>query len=447
MYDMSRRSFNAFSAQMNTAGQNIANANTPGYARRRITLEPTGPMTQGVLMRRNGAGVSGGVSVQSFERMRDGLLAAQSWEAQAGLGGADEEARLLGAVEGVFGVGSGASLNDVMDGFWTAWGDLANDPTDPTVRSSLLARSESVASTLNELDADLERLGTQTQSVLRDGVADANGLLEELAGLNVAVRSARAAGSPDLAAEDRRDAAVAELAAFAPVRVADETDGYHITVGGMTVLQGDEPQLFRYQEPTGTEDAAVLFGNTDVAVPASSDGKLGAWVRTINETIPGTRAQLDGFAASLVTSVNAEHNAGFGLDGSTGLDFFDPAGLGAGSIRLSADVADPDAIAAAGAADAPGDSDAANGIAALREGFDTEATSILTGVGSRLQQARTAVGAHGAVADHLAAMERAVSGVNMDEEMTKLIEAQQAFAASARVLNTVEEMVDTLFSI
>ena len=125
LYELSRRSFSVFTAQMNTAGQNIANVNTPGYARRRLTLEPTGPMSGGVLMRRGPNGAVGGVSIQSFERMRDGLLSAASWEAQAALGGADEEARLLGALEGVFGVGSGGSLTDVMDGFWNAWSDVA----------------------------------------------------------------------------------------------------------------------------------------------------------------------------------------------------------------------------------------------------------------------------------------------------------------------------------
>ena len=42
---------------------------------------------------------------------------------------------------------------------------------------------------------------------------------------------------------------------------------------------------------------------------------------------------------------------------------------------------------------------------------------------------------------------QAVSGVSMDEEMTKLLEAQHAFAASARVLNTAEEMMQTILAL
>jgi flagellar hook-associated protein 1 FlgK len=448
LYEMSRRSFTVFSAQMNTAGQNIANVNTPGYARRRLALEPADPMTSGLLMRRTANGAVGGVSIESFERMHDSLLSAASWEAKAGLGGADEETRLLGALEGVFGVGSGASLTDVMDGFWNAWSDVANNPTDTASRNALLHQAGTVASTLNGLDANINRLAEQTQSALAGSVDEANALLTEIAGLNDTVRAARAAGSPDLAAEDRRDAAVAELAAFAPVKVSDEPDGFHITVSGMSVLQGDEPTLFQYEGPPDTATPAVRFGSTDVTLPASADGTLGAQVRTLTETIPDTIAALDGFAQSLVEGVNGQHAGGFGLDGSTGLSFFDAGRLEAGSIRLSGDVLDnPGAIAAAGAADAPGDSDTANAIAGLREGFDTDAAAILSDVGAKLRSARTQAGAQAAVADHLAAMEQAVSGVSMDEEMTKLLEAQHAFAASARVLNTAEEMMQTILAL
>jgi flagellar hook-associated protein 1 FlgK len=455
LYEMSRRSFTVFSAQMNTAGQNIANVNTPGYARRRLQLEPADPMTTGILMRRGANGAIGGVSIESFERMHDSLLASASWEAQAGLGGADEEARLLGALEGVFGVGSGASLTDVMDGFWNAWSDVANNPTDVGTRNALISQTETVTATLNGLDENINRLATQTESALAGGVKQANGLLEELAELNATVRSARASGSPDLAAEDRRDAAVAELAAFAPVKVSDDPDGYHITVSGMSVLQGDEPTLFRYEPPTGTNPAAVRFGSTDVTVPSSADGTLGAQVRTLNETLPDTVAALDSFAAKLVTDVNTQHATGFGLDGVDARNFFDPAELEAGSIRISDIVrGDPSVIAAAGPDAAapgvfpgPGDSNGANAIAGMREGFDTDSAAILSDVGAKLRGARTAAGAHAAVADHLAAMEQAVSGVSMDEEMTKLLEAQHAFAASARVLNTAEEMMQTILAL
>ena len=446
LYEMSRRSFSVFSAQMNVAGQNIANANTPGYARRRLKLGTEGPGRNGLLMPNSG-GVGSGVTAQRLERMRDGLLATAANDARTGLGGADEETRLLATLEGSFGVGSGASLQDAMNGFWNGWSDLANNPTDGGVRTTLLGQAGTLAATLRRLDGGITRLAGETQTALGEGVGQVNGLLDEIASLNVSIRASRAAGSPDLAAEDRRDAAVAELSAFAPVRVSDGADGYTVTIGGMAAVQGDQALGLTLDVPPDVAAPGVRFEGTDVAFSPSSGGSLGAQLTTLRKTLPDTRAALDGLAASLVADVNAAHSVGYGLDGSTGLTFFDPAGVTAGSIRLSDDVSDPASIASSGAPDAPGDSSVASALAALREGFDAQAIDITAGIGGKLRAARSAAGAQAAIVDHLAAMEAGVSGVSIDEEMTNLIEAQHAFAAAARVLTTADEMMDTLLAL
>ncbi len=444
LYRLSRRSFGVFSAQMNVAGQNVANAGTPGYSRRRLMVAPVGPPRGGVQMRPAFA-VGGGVSAQSLERVRDGLLASASGDARTGLGGADEETRLLSALEGTFGVGSGASLQDVMGGFWNAWSDLANNPTDTGVRTTLLSQAETVADTVGDLDANLARLAGETQTALGQSVGEVNGLLDEIAALNTQISAASAAGSPDLAAEDRRDAAVAELAAFVPVEVSSDGNGYTVTIDGMVAVQGDEARGLTLDTPTGGP-AAVRFEGTTVAF-ASSEGQVGAQLRTLNDTIPATRAALDEFAAALVTQVNDAHAAGFGLDGSTGLNFFDPAGLTAGSVRLSDDLDDPAKIAASGALGEPGNSDVALALAGLRTGFDEQVVDLVSGVGAKLRAAKTAANGHFAVVSHLDAMQRGVSGVSLDEEMTNLLEAQHAYAAAARLLTTADEMMQTILAL
>jgi len=446
LYEMSRRSFGVFTAQMNVAGQNIANANTPGYTRRRLVLGTEGPGRGGILMQAQG-GVGAGVSAERLERMRDGLLATAANDARTGLGAADEEARLLATLEGAFGVGSGASLQDVMAGFWNAWSDVANNPTDTGARTTLLSQTESLTAAFHRLDDGITQLASDTQTALGDGVGQVNSLLSEIADLNVSIRDARSAGSPDLAAEDRRDAAVAELSAFAPVRVSDDADGYTVSIAGMAAVQGDQALGLSLDVPPDVAVAEVRFEGTDVTFPATAGGSLGAQLTTLRETLPETRAALDALTAGLVADVNAAHNAGYGLDGSTSLDFFDPAGLTAGSIRLSDDIGDPASIAASGAPDAPGDSSVATALAALREGFDEQAIDLTTGIGGKLRAARTAAGAQAAVVDHLAAMEAGVSGVSIDEEMTHLIEAQHAFAAAARVLTTADEMMETILAL
>ncbi|MEM1042290.1 MAG: flagellar hook-associated protein FlgK [Bacteroidota bacterium] len=445
LYRLGQHSFGVFSAQMNIAGQNIANAATPGYSRRRLTLATIGPPGRGPQFGSSFPTVGVGVSAERLERMRDGLLVSAADDARTRFGGADEEARLLGAVEGLFGVGSGASLQDTMGDFWNAWSDLAGNPTDTGVRTSLLSQAETVAGTLNDLDSNLNRLAGETQTALGESVGEVNGLLDEIAALNTQIRAAQAAGSPDLAAEDRRDAAVAALSAYVPVSVSEESDGYAVTIDGMIAVQGDQALGLTLDTAPG-EPASVRFEGTTVAFSAS-DGKVGAQLRTLNETIPGTRDALNSFTEALVTEVNAKHAAGFGLDGSTGLNFFDPAGLTAGSIQLSSDLDDPAKIAASGVLGELGNSDVALALAKLREGFDQQVVDLVSGVGTQLRAAQTAANGHASVVSHLDAMARGVSGVSIDEEMTYLLEAQQAFAAAARIINTAEEMMDTLLAL
>ncbi len=445
LYAMSRRSFSVYTAQMSVAGQNIANAGTPGYSRRRLALSPLGPPRSGIQMRGAQPSIGGGVSATHLSRMRDGLLDSAASDARTGLGGSAEETRLLGAMEGLFGVGSGGSLQDTMGGFWDAWGDLANNPTDLGVRSTLLGQAETAAAALNDLDDNLTRLAAETETGLSDSIDQVNGLLDEIASLNTQIQTAQAAGSPDLAAEDRRDAAVAELSAFVPVDVTPGDDGYTVTISGMAAVQGDQASGLTLDRD-GDGPPSVRFEGTEVGF-TSPDGAIGAQLRTLNETIPETRGALDAFAARLVTDVNAAHAAGYGLDGSTGLSFFDPDGLTAGSIRLSDDMGDPAAIAAASDPEAPGDSGVALLMGGLREGFDDELIGIVSGVGSKLSAARTAAKGHAAVANHLDALARGVSGVSIDEEMTHLIEAQRAFEAAARVLNTADEMMQTILAL
>ncbi len=77
----------------------------------------------------------------------------------------------------------------------------------------------------------------------------------------------------------------------------------------------------------------------------------------------------------------------------------------------------------------------------------TYVIDLVTGIGSQVESALTQLSGQAMVVDNLDAMEQGVSGVSVDEEMTHLIELQQAYAASARVLNTAQEMMDTLLNL
>src|SRR5690606_10799198 len=135
-------------------------------------------------------------------------------------------------------------------------------------------------------------------------------------------------------------------------------------------------------------------------------------------------------------------------------NFFDPAGVTAATIALSADVASVPAHIAAGAPVLPGpsapgplDGDQARAIAALADaatGPDSAYRAMLSGLAVETSGAIHRADVEGLVADAARAQADSVSGVSIDEEMANLMVAQRAFAASARVMTAIDEMLGFL---
>lgn len=464
LLEISRRSFQTYDAGLNTVAQNVANAETEGYHRRRINLASSSTEAPGVLMGPPGkAERMTGVSIESYERVRDRLFATSAREARTGMGAAEEESRILGGVESTFAVGSDGSLSNVLNDFWNAWSDVADNPTDAGAREALLGRAQTLTTTFNRINRDMEQLRSETKQVLSGGISTVNSTLERIGELNAQIQKARSAGSPNLTAEDERDQLVDKLAEFAPVQVQeDDATGYTVTMHGLTVVQGSDAQALELKTTSRTpppnfpsETTEIQLKGTNVTFPTltSDDGKLGAWTRTLNKTLPGVRNDLDALVNDIVTKVNTQHTAGYDLNGNPGGDFFDASSTTASTMKLDAAMTDPALIAAAaedpanpGTSDGPGNGDQALAIFDERGPIEDEAIRIASDLGSQVEEANKRASAQSAALAQVESMAQGVSGVSLDEEMTKMIEYQQGFAASARVLRTAQSMMDTLLA-
>ena len=460
LIELTRRSFEATTAAINVVGQNIANERTEGYKRRRVELRSTSTNSPGVYIT-SPLGVShgSGVTLNSIERIQDSLLASSAWEARSGLGAADEEARLLSAIENLFPSNSAGSLNNVLSEFWGAWNELSTDPSDLGIRQTLLNRTGTLTDTLNRISDDLDLLRTQTTPDLEAAVEEFNTIIARIAELNSHIQAQRANNTPDFAAEDERDLLISDLSELAPIQVQQDEGGiYNVFVRGMTVVQGREVNTLELN--TGVIPPTLNYENTTVAyaAPAGDDGRIGALLRTLNTTIPDIEQQLDTLAETIVTRINALHNTGYGLDGNTGRDFFDATGTTAGTISLSTDVSDVRFIAASDNPDATASEDNDIALAILNErtadqgtldnsSIEDYAISIASGVGSKLETVTGQFEGHAAVVTYLDSLERGVSGVSINEELSRLIQYQQTFSASARVLSTAQIMLDTILAL
>lgn len=430
---------------MDVTGHNVANAQTAGYSRQQVTLSAATPLWSawGTIGR--------GVEVADVSRVRDTFLDGSYRRESGSLGLSTTLESLLSQVEGALAepsdTGVAANLDDLFEGF----ADLANDPANSSVRDTVRQAAARLTQQLRRLDARIEQARSDAVEQLRSGADEVNTLAGRIADLNAQILAASGGGrsAPDL--EDQRDLLVDQLSGKIGVRVVTHDDGTIGVLSGDTLLvDGGAAQQLVVTASGGGYGLGLAGGGT--VDPQS--GSLKALVDLNSTTLPGMSAELDRFTAALVAEVNAVHRTGTTLGGATGTDFFDAAGLTAGSISLAAGIlASTDAIAASASGEA-GDGAVAlrlSGLGGLgvgslggrtlREFYTQFASSVGTGVANATSDAEAAQ----TLVDNSDAQRSAVSGVSLDEEMVTLVAQQQAYGAAARLITIADEMMDQLF--
>ncbi|MDH3443200.1 MAG: hypothetical protein OEN50_04690, partial [Deltaproteobacteria bacterium] len=214
-------------------------------------------------------------------------------------------------------------------------------------------------------------------------------------------------------------------------------------------INGSGLRLVTYHSPEGMTFDATAF---------LKGGKIGGVIDMRDNRVPGIIDRLDQIAFTVVNEVNAQHALGFDLSGNAGGDFFNAIPTVAGAaqlVRVNPSVAaDPRLIAAASAATtAPGDN--RNALALVNLSNTTHAVlggltlqesflALAGDVGTQVESAQTGLQFLQSLLAQTQARRESASGVNMDEEMTKLILFQRAFEASSLLVRTADELLATV---
>jgi flagellar hook-associated protein 1 FlgK len=449
-------------AAMNVAGHNIANAETTGYTRQRVQLTPTTPESSALGM------FGTGVAVTTVLRLRDALLDQQVRQQAAPAAGFSTRSTLLGTIEGVFGEPSPNGLASSLDAFWNSWSDLASDPSNRTAKIVVQQSGAAVAATFNRYATQLADLDTSTRAGIAGTIGTVNRLASQIAAVNAEILPAEAGGNTANDLRDARDRLIDTLSQLIPVRVVERANGSNqVMIGGMPLVDGSSAKSLTLG--SGVPLTVTLTGDADAL--RSLGGTLGATLDVVNTDLASARAALDALASSLIGEVNALHAAGWsppsGGAGNwnpaapptgSGILFFDatPANATARNIRLSATVAASAAAVAAGSMlNAAGDNSVALGLAALRD-FAATAPGASFGAGYRSLVALVASGkaaaadsadVYNTLAQQATERRQAAGGVSIDEELVSLMSHQQAYAAAAKIVQAVDEMMQTLLDL
>jgi flagellar hook-associated protein 1 FlgK len=428
-------------------GNNIANAQTPGYTRQRLNLQPMG---RGVAW--DGYGAIGGVRIAGVERLRDPYLdevyrreAATQQQFQA-------VGDWLTRLEGALGPLTSSPLIRSMDEFFSAWTDLANAPNSAVARAGIQTAAQEVVTQINALGGRLAQTREDVLNRLNERMNILQDATEAMGGLNMQIVSARGA-APEL--EDQRDRLLDEVAQLTGARVTRNPRGDFTVVAGSSVLLDgvtSSPLSLR-------QDAA---GKVFIAKDAAGSpftpfgGELAGLLQLVNEELPAISASLDSVVYALVQDVNRLHEAGTTPGGFTGIAFFDPSGTTANSLRVNGQILADATMIASSFTSAISGNDLALAVADLR----TSPTDLLAGlsitegvaglfttIGSRAARATNLAEGAETLLTSITEQREAANGVNQDEELIGLIQSQSAYQAAARILGVADELMQTLLAI
>lgn len=441
---------------LNTVSHNLTNATTPGFSRQRVTLEAATPFSRPGLNNPVGPGQMGtGVVAAQYTRLRDQFADLSYRSGTSDLGQFTAKADSLGSIDTILDEPGETGLTQLLSQFWGSWQALSVNPDSAASRETVRAAGESLAQGFRDLNRQLTDAQTAADTRVNLGVSRVNELGAQVNELNKQIAMVVAVGQEPNDLRDMRDLLIDQISAFTDVTVTPPSANGKVSIAIGSQLLVDSGTDTVNALAISAAGAATVNGVATTITSGSLRGQV-----DMRDTVlggpTGYLAQLDALAAAVAGSVNTRHAAGFGTDGSTGNNFF--AGATAATLAVSAPVlASVDAIAASDtAANLPGGSDNAVALAQLQfvvqligastttlDGFYQQ---MVARVGVDTDQANRLAQVQTGVLEAAQTRRSATSGVNLDEEMSDMVRFQKSYNAAARMVTTVDEMLDTIIS-
>jgi len=429
--------------------QNVNNASTEGYVRRRVVQQPRAP-TRG----NRGVYRGSGVAVTSVNRSIDRNVVARTLEALGDEAQARASHESLQVLETGFREGDLSSLADRFDQFFDSLSELTMEPADYGLRQSVLNAGEAFAGSLNRAAQATVDTVADIESRIEDEIGDINETLEAIQALDRQISESDAVQGPaDLL--DHRDALMEQVAQKIGVDIEYKANGQvNLFVGGHAIVQDVHIRELTVSGSAGSLEVQLSVDASVVTVTGLIGGELGGLVAA-RSVAQDTGDSLNTFAEDFADAFNTQHALGYDRTSAVGGDFFTFGGSAAISFALDTSLAaDSDLVAVAGAPSAEvGDGDNLTALLAVEESllFDggTKASrdfisSVYSDLGSEVRGFEIDAETYAAAYSDLNSLKTAISAVDLDDEAVNLIRYQASYEAAARVVSVADEMFETL---
>ena len=497
--EIARRGLQTHRTAMDTTGHNVANASTPGYTRQEAVITATDPYcnpTPGTKLIPGQMGTGAGTAM--IRRVKNEYLDVQARDSASAREYWQIQEELFARIEAVFAEPGAKGIGDTLTKFFRCWHDLNNTPQDPGVKAAVAETGDELATIMREA---YKQLGDISGSILKlDGAGNPQGgqlqnqvdtvndILRQIRDLTESIKRIYAQGNQPNDLLDKRDLLLDRLAQYGPVSVTHHTDGgkptgeISLTFFGEDVRPEDaKVELKVAADISGkVQEIKLTFSDSVNEVPLTGypqDQPQGGSLLGLAETyqkiegdnanvpaneILGYRDMLNKLSEALGTVINSTLGQKFFAEDASGKLFT----LASGGFSVAQNIMQNpsqidgtkalyvarlatigmDGLEATLGQDAAGNPIKVTTYDLSGATFNEYFNGILADIGARSGSAADLAANQGAVAEQIDSLRQSVSGVNLDEELSRLLQFQYGYQASARVMTTIDEMLDYLIN-
>ncbi|HZV09019.1 MAG TPA: flagellar hook-associated protein FlgK, partial [Novosphingobium sp.] len=429
----------AAQAGLDVTSQNISNASTTGYVRRTIDqTDLTGIDTNGAY----GDLSLSGVVVTSINRNVDAFQQAEVRRTNA------DAARADALVTGLTNVNDAIDQSGVyssITSFQSALTTLASNPTSSSQRANVLEAAKTMAQSFNLASTSLASAISGQQFDANSDVSQINTLAQGLAQLNQKISADTDPATDNATLFDQRDQILQKLSNYTDISTTIAKNGtVSVTMGGSNgtalVAGGTANTLSATTASDGTNISFALNGATITV----AGGSLAAEQQTLSAAATDKTA-LDAVASQMMTAVNTAQTGGADVNGTAGTALF--TGTGAGDMAVALTSGDQIVTAASGSAASSQDTTQLSSLRSALSASNGPAAAmnqLLFTTSAAVSGATTTQTALDAIATNAASQLSSAAGVNLNTEAANLVQYQQAFQASGKVIQAAQTIFEQL---
>lgn len=457
--NIARNALFAQQTSMQVLSNNIANVNTPGYARQEAVLTEADAVTAD-----SGLLLGSGVRIEKVTSYYDKFLEYSIAKQYTSLEEQKTYQKFFSRIESVLDE-TNSQLTSRITAFFNSWQSLSADPLSSVARADVAMKASNLCNGIRNTYGELKNLQIEADNNVASEVTEINNILASIAELNKKTYESSAGGSEGASFASQRLIALQELSGKLNLQYFEDENG------GMTVMTADGKSLVEkgtvYElsaEKSGTDNLYHVYwnGNSVNSIDITntiSGGTLKSLVDIRDTQLTGFIDDINDLAQSLMTEVNAVHSTGYNPGGTTGVNFFENMTQDyAANLDLSDEIkTDVNYIASSSSASNQTNNDVALAIADLGSAdvtiggqettYVTYTASIASTIGNLSQNAQNLTEYHENLMNMVSNQRESISGVSIDEEMSNLIKFQYAYQAAARLINTADTLMTALMEI